>query len=90
MGFARYSEESGMMDPHRHVEEIVYVVDAQDGWVRYGGFGGEPDELGARVDLQEEMILHFPDGEWHMFGFDEGGHVEIAFFYSQSDVYSGK
>ncbi|MFO7917227.1 MAG: hypothetical protein R6V13_04005 [Anaerolineae bacterium] len=88
MGFARYSAESGPMAPHRHEEEIVYVLDAQDGWTRYGGFGDEPDELGAPVPLEPGMTLHFPEDEWHVFGFDEGGHVEIIFFYSQSDVYS--
>jgi len=31
------------------------------------------------------MTLHFPESEWHVFEFDEGGHVEIIFFYSQSE-----
>ena len=34
MGFARYSDESGPMDPHHHAEEIVYVLSAKDGWAR--------------------------------------------------------
>ncbi len=88
MGFARYSAESGAMAPHRHEEEIVYVLDAQDGWTRYGGVGDEPDELSAPVPLEPGMTLHFPEDEWHVFGFDEDGHVEIIFFYSQADVYS--
>jgi hypothetical protein len=88
MGFARYSAESGPMAPHRHAEEIVYILGAQDGWTRYGGTGDEPDELGGPVPLEPGMTLHFPVNEWHVFEFDEGGHVEIIFFYSQSDVYS--
>jgi hypothetical protein len=88
MGFAYYSAESGPMAPHRHAEEIVYVLSAQDGWTRHGGLGEHPDGLGDPVPLEVGMILHIPESEWHVFEFDEGGHVEIIFFYSQSDVYS--
>ena len=88
MGFARYSAESGPMSPHRHAEEIVYILSSQDGYTRYGGCGDEPNELGVRVVLKPGMILHFPAKEWHVFDFDEGGHVDIIFFYSQADVYS--
>ena len=88
MGFAHYSAESGPMDPHRHAEEIVYILDAKDGWTRYGGTGEEPNQLGERVTLKPGMTLHYPKGEWHVFGFDEGGYVDIIFFYSQADVYS--
>lgn len=90
MGFAHYSAESGPMAPHRHAEEIVYILSAQDGWTRYGGVGDEPNELGEPVTLEAGMTLHFPENEWHVFEFDEGGHVDIIFFYSQSDVYSKK
>ncbi|MDK1119215.1 MAG: hypothetical protein QGM50_10580 [Anaerolineae bacterium] len=91
MGFARYSAESGPMDPHHHVEEIVYILSAKDGWTRHGGFGEQPNALGEdKVILEAGMTLHFPDNEWHVFEFNEGGHVEIIFFYSQADVYSSK
>ncbi|MEE8390245.1 MAG: hypothetical protein V3S14_05530 [Anaerolineae bacterium] len=90
MGFAHYSAESGPMAPHRHAEEIVYILSAQDGWTRYGGIGDEPNELGELVTLEAGMTLHFPENEWHVFEFNEGGHVDIIFFYSQSDVYSKK
>ena len=49
MGYARYSAEAGPMDPHHHAEEIVVVLTSQDGYVRYGGFGEQPDELGGEV-----------------------------------------
>ena len=90
MGFARYSAEAGPMAPHRHAEEIVYVLESEQGWTRYGGSGDEPDKLGGPVPLEPGMTLHFPANEWHVFEFDEGGHVEIIFFYSQSDIYSKK
>jgi len=90
MGFAHYSAESGLMAPHRHTEEIVYILSAQDGWTRYGGVGDEPNELGEPVTLEAGMTLHFPENEWHVFEFDEGGHVDIIFFYSQADVYSAR
>jgi len=88
MGFARYSEESGPMDPHRHVEEVVYILSAKDGYTRFGGFGDEPNELGERIVLQEGMTLHFPPNEWHVFEFDEGGHLDIIFMYSDPSVYT--
>ena len=50
-GFACYSEESGPMQPHQHAEEVVHVIDAKDGYVRYGQ---SPDKLG--------LWLHFWEG----------------------------
>jgi hypothetical protein len=90
MGFATYSSASGPMEPHHHVEEIVYVLRAEKGWVRHGGAGAAPDELGAPIPLSEGMILHIPDQEWHVFEYDEGGFIEIVFFYAQPDVYGRK
>ena len=77
------------MTPHRHVEEIVYVLESKDGYTRYGGFGEEPDKLGERIPLEAGMTLHFPANEWHVFEFEEDGHVDIIFFYSDPTVYTG-
>lgn len=88
MGFAHYSAESGPMSPHRHVEEVVYVLESKTGYARYGGSGSEPTELGERIPLEPGMTLHFPAQEWHVFEFDEGGHVDIIFFYSDPSVYT--
>ena len=82
MGFATYSEESGPMAPHHHAEEIIYVTDAKDAWVRYGE---SEDELTTRVDLEEGMTLHFPSLEWHVFEFEDGGYLDVIFFYGQVD-----
>ena len=82
MGFARYSEEVGVMDPHHHAEEVCYIVDAKDGWVRSGP---EKDRLGERISLEPGMVMHNPALEWHVFGFDEGGYVDIVFIYGQVD-----
>ena len=86
-GCAHYSAESGPMEPHRHVDEVIYVLSARDGWTRYGGTGDEPNELGEPVHLEAGMILYFPDKEWHVFEYAEGGHIDIFFVYSESDVY---
>jgi len=88
MGFATYSAESGPMMPHRHAEEIVCILQSEGGWTRYGGSGDEPGELGEKVMLEEGMILHFPEGEWHVFEFEEDGHVDIMFFYAKPGIYS--
>lgn len=82
MGFAIYSEESGPMEPHHHAEEIVYILSAEEGWIRYGDGA---DALGDPVPLEEGMVLHFPELEWHVFQFAPGGHVEIIYFYGQVD-----
>jgi mannose-6-phosphate isomerase-like protein (cupin superfamily) len=82
VGFAYYSAESGPMEPHQHAEEVIYVVGAQGGWVR---FGPEKDRLGEPAPLEPGMILHIPPLEWHVFGYDEGGYVDILFIYGQVD-----
>jgi mannose-6-phosphate isomerase-like protein (cupin superfamily) len=88
MGFARYSAESGPMEPHHHVEEIVYILESKDGYVRHGGFGEKATELGERIVLKPGMILHFPAFEWHVFEYEEGGCVDIIFYYSDPGVYT--
>jgi hypothetical protein len=82
MGFARYSDESGTMEPHHHAEEIVYVVSAQEAWARHGP---RADRLGTPVGLEPGTTLHIPELEWHVFEFAEGGHLEILYFYGQAD-----
>ncbi len=82
MGFGHYSTQSGPMEPHHHAEEIVYILNAQNGWVR---MGPEKDKLGETVMLEAGMILHIPELEWHVFEYGEGGFVDIIFFYGQVD-----
>jgi len=82
VGFAHYSAESGPMEPHHHAEEVIYVIDAQDGWVRSGP---DTDELGSPVPLEAGMILHIPPLEWHVFEYDEGGYLDLVFIYGQVD-----
>jgi hypothetical protein len=80
MGFAYYSDESAPMEPHHHAEEICYVLDARGGWVR---FGGSREELSDRAPIVGGMSLHIAELEWHVFEYDEGGFVDILFFYGQ-------
>ena len=82
MGFAHYSQVSGPMELHQHAEEIVYVVDARNGWVR---FGSTKVQLGDAEPLEPGMVLHIPELEWHVFEYGEGGCVDIIFFYGQVD-----
>ena len=80
MGFADYSAESGPMEPHHHAEETIYIIDAKDGWLRYGP---EKDKLDKKVSLEPGMVLHAPELEWHVFEYAEGGYVDIIFIYGQ-------
>ena len=58
-GYARYAPECGVMQPHRHAEEICFVVDAADAWVC---FGPDKDDLKERRDLSPGMTLHETPG----------------------------
>jgi hypothetical protein len=82
MGFAHYSAASGAMEPHHHAEEIVFVLAANHGWLRYGP---ARDHLPHRVPLTPGLTLHVPALEWHVFEFGEGGFVDILFFYATVD-----
>ena len=88
MGYAHYSAQSGQMEPHHHAEEVVLILGCKGGWVRFGGSGERPTEMGEPSVLEEETILHIPESEWHVFGYEEDGYVDIAFFYGQADIYS--
>lgn len=80
VGFAHYSAEAGPMEPHKHAEEAIYVTDAKDGWVEYGP---QKDNLDKKVALTSGMVLHVPEGEWHVFRYAPGGFVDIVFMYAQ-------
>ena len=80
VGFAHYSAEAGSMEPHQHAEEAIYVIGAKDGWVEYGP---QKDNLDTKVALTSGMVLHVPEGEWHVFRYASGGFVDIVFMYAQ-------
>jgi hypothetical protein len=82
MGFAHYSARSGPMEPHRHAEEIVYIVSAKKARVRHGP---AKDDMSGGAPLQTGMTLHFPELEWHVFEYGKGGRLDIIFFYGQVD-----
>lgn len=89
-GFAHYDAIYGPMSPHHHAEEVVFVLEADRAYVRHGGFGEQPDALGERIPLEKDMIMHFPENEWHVFEYDEGGHMIISFAYPSPGVYTGQ
>jgi hypothetical protein len=82
VGTARYADEFGAMAPHNHAEESVYVLEADRAWVRWGA---SPDDLDHRIDLQPGVFINTPAGEWHVFEWEPGGHLEILFIYGQVD-----
>ena len=51
----------------------------------YVSWGSDAHHLQRTIALEEGMILHIPENEWHAFHYDEGGCVEIVFIYGQGD-----
>jgi hypothetical protein len=82
VGWARYSKKSGIMEPHQHAEELLYILDAKDAWIR---FGPDKDKLGERVPFVPGTMIHFPEMEWHVFEYAEDGFADLIFFYGQVD-----
>lgn len=82
LGWTRYAAEFGPMQPHNHAEETIIVTDCKDAYMR---FGPAKDQLGERIPLEPDMAVHFPPLEWHVFEYDEGGYLDIMYFYGQVD-----
>ena len=82
VGVARYADEFGLMEPHNHAEETVYVLSADRGWVRWGS---SPDDLPHRIELETGVVINTPSLEWHVFEWEPGGHIELLFIYGQVD-----
>lgn len=82
MGFARYSPELGPMEPHQHAEEVMYILDAELAWVRWGN---HRESLKSKMTLEKGMVLHIPELEWHVFECEKDGYIEAIFFYGQVD-----
>jgi hypothetical protein len=81
VGWAIYNSEYGIMEPHHHAEETVIITKVKDGWISWGK---TPKNLSQKVKLEEGMILHIPENEWHVFTYDDGGYVEIIFIYGST------
>lgn len=82
VGYALYSKEYGVMEPHSHAEETVVVIKAIKGYVSWGD---TKDNLINTMKLEEGMILHIPESEWHSFHYEEEGMIEIIFIYGSID-----
>lgn len=80
VSFCRYKAEYGPMAPHNHAEESVVVLDCDHAFVRWGS---GPDALEHTVYLKKGDLMHFPELEWHVFGYDEGGFLDALCIYGQ-------
>ena len=80
VGYATFSPKYGKMKPHYHEDEIMYVVDAKNAFVRYG----DAQDHMINVDaLQKGDIIRARNGEWHIFEFDgEDGFLELVPFFT--------
>ena len=72
VSFCRYKAEYGPMAPHNRAEEAVFVR-----------WGSGPDALEHTVCLKKGDLMHFPELEWHVFGYDEGGFLDALCIYGQ-------
>jgi hypothetical protein len=82
VAFARYSDESGPMEPHHHAEETMVVLAARHARVRYGP---NPADLSHTIVLEPGLVLHSPELEWHVFTWDAGGYADCLVVYGQVD-----
>ncbi len=82
VAFARYSDASGPMEPHRHAEETIVVLAARDARVRYGP---QPGDLPHTIAMEPGLVLHIPELEWHVFTWDAGGYADCLVIYGQVD-----
>lgn len=74
-GFARFSPKHGVMKPHHHEREWIYVLDASKAVARYGDTFDGMDSLRA---LRPGDFLRFEQGECHVFEFeDDEGYLDI-------------
>lgn len=80
--FAHYSKESGPMEPHNHAEETVVVLAGEKCFVK---FGPAKDQLTETHTLIPGDVMHFPELEWHVFGYEEGGYLDALCIYGQVD-----
>ncbi len=80
VSFAHYSAQSGPMEPHNHAEETVVVLAGEKCFVR---FGGSPDNLENKLWLKTGDVMHFPELEWHVFEYEEGGYLDALCIYGQ-------
>lgn len=82
VGFGHYSAETGPMQPHRHAEETVYVLDARDAYLLYGASEAQLDQ---RLEMTPGSVFLVGEMEWHVFRYGEGGFVDAIFIYGQVD-----
>jgi hypothetical protein len=82
VGYGYYSSDIGMMEPHQHAEESIYIAEATKAYFRYGD---AKDNLGEKIQLKAGMLIHFDELEWHVFECDDGGFLTIIFIYGQVD-----
>ena len=78
VGFARFDKNLGEMEPHVHSEECMYVIDCVHAYAR---FGESKEKLGERVAIVPGMIMRAAAGEWHAFEFENGGFMDIVWFF---------
>jgi len=74
----------GKMYCHFHEDEIIYVLDAKDAYVKYGEL---QDNMPNRKELQAGDVLRFRNGECHVFKFtSKDGYLDIIFYFSQGKI----
>ena len=67
-GRTMFTRKYGIMEPHCHAEEIIYVLEAKKAHFRYGA---TEECLDGDVIMESDHVYHIGVGEWHVFEFDD-------------------
>lgn len=80
ISYCHYDASSGPMEPHQHAEESVVVLACSKAYVRYGN---GKERLEHMQSLAPGDLMHFPEMEWHVFGYEAGGWLDALCIYGQ-------
>lgn len=83
LGMAEFSTDIGPMTPHRHDEEGIYVLEAENCYTRCGDC---VENFFEPKKIEPGMFLLYGKDEWHVFEFQGKGYLKIIFFFATGDL----
>jgi quercetin dioxygenase-like cupin family protein len=80
MAYVTFAPKYGTMETHYHDDEMMYVVDSKDAYVRYGA---SKDKLDGKDQLFPGDLIRARKDEWHRFDFDsDDGYLDMVIFFA--------